>query len=63
MGTETGVAFNIEAEAKYGGIDIAPSGQLSKSKENSYVKVWGNVGSNPKSEVVLVTRYGNIDIR
>ena len=62
MGTEPGTAFNLKAESKYGGIDIAPEGKLSKVKENSYVKMWGTVGSGGKAEVDLVTRYGNITI-
>ena len=63
MGTEPGVAFNLKAESKYGGIDIEPEAKLSKSKENSYVKVWGTVGSGAKADVDVITRYGNIDIR
>lgn len=63
MGTEAGIAFNLSAESKYGGIDVGPSGNLSKEKENSYVKVWGTVGSGAKANVEAVTRYGNIEIR
>jgi hypothetical protein len=62
MGTEAGTAFSLKAEAKYGGIDVGLDGDLSKSKENSYVKVWGTVGSGAKGEVEAITRYGNISI-
>jgi hypothetical protein len=63
MGTEPGIAFNLDAESKYGGIDVKPDGNLSKSKENSYMKVWGTVGSGARADVDLVTRYGNINIK
>ena len=46
-------------EAKYGKVNIATGDRLSKSKENNYVRVWGNVGSNPKSSIHVITKYGN----
>ena len=59
MGLEQGASFKFEGEAKYGNININSGDRLSKTKENNYVKVWGNVGSNPKSTIHVITKYGN----
>jgi hypothetical protein len=58
-GLEPGASFKFEGEAKYGNVNIDTGDRLSKSKENNYVKVWGNVGSNPKSSIKVITKYGN----
>jgi hypothetical protein len=57
-GLEPGAAFKFQGEAKYGKVIISGD-RLSKTKENNYVKVWGNVGSNPKSSINVITKYGN----
>jgi len=62
MGVESGAAFKFEGESKYGKINIAHEGKLSKSKEGTSMRVWGTVGSSPKSTMHLITRYGNINI-
>jgi hypothetical protein len=62
MDVEEGASFKVEAEARYGSVNIAQDGKLSKSKENNIVKIWGNVGSDPKGSIAVETRYGNIDI-
>ncbi|MFH0759613.1 MAG: hypothetical protein V2B15_20165 [Bacteroidota bacterium] len=62
MDVEDGASFKLEGETRYGHINIAQDGKLSKSKENNYMKVWGTVGSAPKGSMKLETRYGNIDI-
>lgn len=59
---EEGASFKTELESKYGNIQIAQEGKLSRTKENNYKKVWGSVGSNSKSSIKLVTKYGNIEI-
>ena len=58
-GLETGASFKFEGEAKYGSVNISTGDRLSKTKENNYVRVWGNVGSNPKSSIHVITKYGN----
>lgn len=59
MGLEQGASFKFEGEAKYGNVNISTGDRLSKTKENNYVRVWGNVGSNPKSTIDVITKYGN----
>jgi len=62
MGVESGASFKFNGEAKYGNVSIDSGERMSKTKENNYTKVWGNVGSNPKSTMKLITKYGNINI-
>jgi hypothetical protein len=62
MDVESGASFKFEGEAKYGNVNIDAGERMSKTKENSYTRVWGNVGSNPKSSMKITTRYGNISI-
>jgi len=62
MDVESGASFKFDGEAKYGNISVDSAEKLSKTKENSYTKVWGTVGSNPKSSMKLVTKYGNITV-
>jgi hypothetical protein len=59
VGLEQGASFKFEGEAKYGNVSIAGSNQLSKVRENNSVRIWGNVGSNPKSSIQVITKYGN----
>ncbi len=59
VGLEQGASFKFEGEAKYGNVNISTGDRLSKTKENSYVRIWGNVGSNPKSSIHVITKYGN----
>ena len=61
-GLEAGATFKFEGEAKYGNVNIATTDRLSKTKENNYVRVWGNVGSSPKSSIHVITKYGNSNI-
>ena len=60
---EEGASFRLEAESRYGKVDVAQEGRLNRVKEGSTMKVSGNVGSNPRSEMKLITRYGNIVLR
>jgi len=60
---EEGASFRLEAESRYGKVDMAQEGRLNRMKEGSTMKVSGSVGSNPRSEMNLITRYGNIVIR
>ncbi len=62
MDVESGASFRFEGESKYGNISIDAADRLSRTKENNYTRVWGNVGSNPRSTMNLTTRYGNINI-
>lgn len=62
LGVESGASYKVEAEAKYGKVKVASEGKLSKIKEGTNMKVWGTVGSSPKSSMKLITKYGNIDI-
>ncbi len=59
VGLEQGASFKFEGEAKYGNVNISTGDRLSKTKENNYVRIWGNVGSNPKSSIHVITKYGN----
>jgi hypothetical protein len=59
VGLEPGSSFKFEGEAKYGKVNIDTGDRLSKTKENNYVRVWGTVGSNPKSSIKVITKYGN----
>ncbi|RPI45178.1 MAG: hypothetical protein EHM46_01990 [Bacteroidetes bacterium] len=60
---EEGASFKLEAESKYGKVNVAQEGKLNRMKESATMKVSGSVGSNPRAEMNLITRYGNIDIR
>jgi len=62
LDVEEGASFKLESEARYGKVNLAMDGKLSKMKEGTTMKVWGNVGSAPKGSMKLITRYGNIDI-
>ena len=62
LNVESDASYKFEGEAKYGNVNIDTDDKLSKSKENSYQRVWGTVGSNPKSSMKLVTKYGNSTI-
>jgi hypothetical protein len=59
MGLEPGASFKFDGEARYGSISISGGDRMSRTKENNYVKVWGNVGSNAKSTIHVITKYGN----
>ncbi len=59
VGLEEGAAFKFSGEAKYVSVNISAGDKLSKTKENNYVKIWGTVGSNPKSSIHVITKYGN----
>lgn len=63
LGVEPGSSYKIESEAKYGKISLASEGKLSTSKESTSMRIWGTVGSNPKSTMNLITKYGNIEIQ
>ena len=62
MNVESGASYKFEGEAKYGHVNIDTDDQLSKSKENNYMRVWGTVGSSAKSSIKLITKYGNSTI-
>jgi hypothetical protein len=62
LGLESGATFKFDGEAKYGNVNINAGDRMSKTKENSYTRVWGNVGSNPKASIKLTTKYGNINV-
>ena len=62
IGLEPGASFKFEGEAKYGNVNLSADEHLSKTKENNYVRVWGNVGSNTKSTIHVITKYGNSNI-
>ncbi len=62
IGLEPGASFKFEGEAKYGNVNLSAGGRLSKTKKNNYVRVWGNVGSNTKSTIHIITKYGNSTI-
>lgn len=58
-------SYKLDAESHYGNISLGESidgAKLSKVKQNSNTRVWGNVGGSPKAEVMVVTKYGNINI-
>ena len=59
IGLESGAAFKFDCEAKYGSVNIDTGDRLSKAKENNSMRIWGTVGSNPKSSINVITRYGN----
>jgi hypothetical protein len=62
MTMEPGASYKIDSESRYGSIKVAGGDNLSKSKETTTTKVWGTVGSNPKGNMNLITKYGNIEI-
>ncbi len=62
IGVESGASFKFEGASKYGKVAVNKDGKLSKSKEGTSMKVWGTVGSSPKSTINLITKYGNIEI-
>ncbi len=59
VGLEQGASFKFDGEARYGNVSIDTGDRLSKTKENNSVRIWGNVGSNPKSSIQVITKYGN----
>ncbi|MEZ5070382.1 MAG: DUF4097 family beta strand repeat-containing protein [Bacteroidales bacterium] len=59
---DSGASYKFEGEARYGSVNVAGEGRLSRNQEKESTRVWGTVGSNPKAEMSLVTRYGNINI-
>jgi hypothetical protein len=59
VGLEPGASFKFEGEARYGSVNIDTGDRLSKQKENNSVRIWGNVGSNPKASIHVITKYGN----
>lgn len=54
--------YKLKASLKYGSIDYPESEKISVQKENTSVEVWGDVGQNPKGEVFIQSKYGNVDI-
>lgn len=62
MDVEEGASFKIDAIARYGNITMPFEGKLSHMKENNTKKTWGNIGSSPKAQMNLETRYGNITL-
>jgi len=60
---EPGTAFKFDGKARYGNVNIKDAAGLSRVVENNEVHVWGNVGSNPKATMEVVTKYGNSEIR
>ena len=63
LDVEEGASFKIEGETRYGKINMAMDGKISRSKENNTMRVWGSVGSAPKGSMKLVAGYGNIEIQ
>lgn len=59
VGLDQGASFKFKGEAKYGNVNVPGSSKLSKVKENNSVRIWGEVGSNPKSSIHVITKYGN----
>lgn len=62
MDVESGTSYKVEAEAKYGKVKIASDGNLNQTKEGTSMKVWGTIGSSPKANVKVITKYGNLVI-
>jgi hypothetical protein len=62
LAVEPGTSYKLEGETKYGSIKVAQEGKLSKKKEGTSMKIWGTVGSSPKSTVSVIAKYGNIEI-
>ncbi len=61
-GIPGGAAYSVNAEARYGSVTLDEAGQLSRSNERNVQRVWGTVGSNPKSRIELFSKYGNISL-
>ncbi len=61
-GVEQGASYRFDGEARYGSVKVSSEGSLSRSKETTSIRIWGNVGSNPKGSMNLITKYGNIEI-
>lgn len=62
LNVEDNASFKITGEARYGKVSVAQEGKLSKTKENTLMKIWGTVGSDPRGSMKLEARYGNIEI-
>mgnify|MGYP001071347102 CR=1 FL=1 len=61
---DSDASYKIQGEAEYANIDIPQGGKVNRIERNTEVKISGTVGSesNPKSEVQINTRYGNVDL-
>jgi hypothetical protein len=57
-------SYNIEGEAQYGDIEYPDSKNVSRIEENTDLKIHGIVGraKNPKANVKLQTKYGDIEL-
>lgn len=57
-------SYNLQGEAEYADIDFPDSGKVSRIEKNTEMKVSGRVGKdgNPKSEVNITTKYGNVEL-
>jgi len=61
---DSDASYKIKGEAEYADINLPQGGSVSRIERNTEVKISGTVGSdsNPKSEVRIKTRYGNVDL-
>ena len=61
---DSDASYRIQGEAEYADIDLPDESSVSRIERNTELKVSGTVGpeSNPKSEVQIQTRYGNVDL-
>jgi len=61
---DSDASYKIKGEAEYADIDLPESGGVNRIERNTEVKISGTVGSqsNPKAEVEIQTKYGNVEL-
>lgn len=57
-------SYELKAEVEYGSIDFPKTGKVNKIAGHTESSVFGTVGSskNPNAKVIIVSKYGNIDL-
>lgn len=65
IGIDENASYQLKGEANYANIDFPDSGNVSRIEKNTETKVSGRVGKdeNTKSEVNIMTKYGNVDLK
>jgi len=64
IGIDKNASYQLKGEANYADIDFPGSGNVSRIEKNTETKVSGRVGKdeNTKSEVHIMTQYGNVHL-
>jgi hypothetical protein len=64
IGLDEDASYKLDGEADYSKIYYHDTGKVSRIQENTSMKVYGNVGSDPDpaAEVIVYTKYGNVKL-